>query len=436
MERAKMKTEYLIIGNSIAGVSCLEAIREVDNKGKITVISDEKILNYSRPLISYYLGKKLPEEKMAFRNKDFYEENKVELLLNTQAEKIDGAEKEVCLDSGEKIKFQKLLISTGGKPIIPSIEGLNKLREGVFTFTKFQDARKIEDYLEANDTTKAVILGAGLIGLKCTEGLIERGLKVSLVELADRILANTFDRKASSILEEALQAGGCQVIKEDTIIRIDSSRGRIKKVVLRKGKDIPTNLLIIAIGVRPNLNLVKDTSINYDKGIAVNDHLQTNIQDIYAAGDVVQGKDLLTQKTSLMATWPVASHQGKVAGLNMAGKPTKYPGSFIMNSVELAGIPTISFGITNPPAEAKNLETLSKTDEDRGSYRKVVLRQNKIVGAIFLGKIERAGIFSQLIKDKIDVSSFKKDLLSDEFGLLVLPTGYRKHLVQGEGIEV
>ena len=436
MERAKMKTEYLIIGNSIAGVSCLEAIREVDNKGKITVISDEKILNYSRPLISYYLGKKLPEEKMAFRNKDFYEENKVELLLNTQAEKIDGAEKEVCLDSGEKIKFQKLLISTGGKPIIPSIEGLNKLREGVFTFTKFQDARKIEDYLEANDTTKAVILGAGLIGLKCTEGLIERGLKVSLVELADRILANTFDRKASSILEEALQAGGCQVIKEDTIIRIDSSRGAIKKVVLRKGKDIPTNLLIIAIGVRPNLNLVKDTSINYDKGIVVDDHLQTNIQDIYAAGDVAQGKDLLTQKTSLMAIWPVASHQGKVAGLNMAGKPTKYPGSFIMNSVELAGIPTISFGITNPPAEAKNLETLSKTDEDRGSYRKVVLRQNKIVGAIFLGKIERAGIFSQLIKDKIDVSSFKKDLLSDEFGLLVLPTGYRKHLVQGEGIEV
>ncbi len=430
-----MKTEYLIIGNSIAGVSCLEAIREVDNKGKITVISDEKILNYSRPLISYYLGKKLPEEKMAFRNKDFYEENKVELLLNTQAEKIDGAEKEVCLDSGEKIKFQKLLISTGGKPVIPPIEGLNKLREGVFTFTKFQDAREIEDYLEANNITKAVILGAGLIGLKCTEGLIERGLKVSLVELADRILANTFDRKASSILEEALQAGGCQVIKEDTIIRIDSSRGRIKKVVLRKGKDIPTNLLIIAIGVRPNLNLVKDTSINCDKGIVVNNHLQTNIQDIYAAGDVAQGKDLLTQKTSLMAIWPVASHQGKVAGLNMAGKPTKYSGSFIMNSVELADIPTISFGITNPP-ETKNFEILSKADEDRGSYRKIVLRQNKMVGAIFLGKIERAGIFSQLIKDKIDVSSFKKDLLSDEFGLLVLPTEYRKHLVQGEGIEV
>ncbi|HIE36126.1 MAG TPA: NAD(P)/FAD-dependent oxidoreductase [Candidatus Omnitrophica bacterium] len=427
------QTKYLIIGNSIAGINCIEAIREVDKKGKVVVISEEEILNYSRPLISYYLGGKIPKEKMSFRDEEFYRENKVKVLLNTKADKLDIKKKETHFNH-QKIKFEKLLIATGGKPIIPPIENLEKIKEGIFTFTNFSSTQKLIDYIEKNKIKEAVVLGAGLIGLKCTEGLVERKVKVTLVELADKILANTFDKEASQILENALSKLGCKVIKEDTIVRVEGVR-RLTKVILRSERELPTQLLIIAVGVRPNLDLIKDTPISFERGIIVNDCMQTNVKDIYAAGDVAQGKDFLMQKNSVIAIWPIAARQGKIAGFNMAGKKVSYEGLFIMNSVELVEIPTISFGITNPSNE-KDYEILIKKDKENNFYRKIVLRDNRILGAIFLGKIERAGIFLGLIKDKIDVSSFKEDLLSDEFGFLILPAEYRKHLVKGEGIEV
>lgn len=429
------KSKYLIIGNSIAGVSCLEGIRQVDPQGKITVVSDEEILNYSRPLISYYLGNKVTREKMPFREENFYRENKAEVLLKTKAENLDIKKKEVYLNRGESLGFQKLLISTGGKPIIPSIEGLDKINGSVFTFTKFEEAQKLIDYIEENNIKEAVVLGAGLIGLKCTEGLVARGLKVTIVELEDKILANTFDKNASDILERALNKWGCKVIKRDTIVKIESKKGKIEKVFLKSRMEIMTNLLIIAIGVFPNLDLVRETPIKYEKGIFVDDHLQTNIKDIYAAGDVVQGKDLLAGKNSLIPIWPVAAYQGKIAGFNMAGENIKYNGLFIMNSIEIAEVPTISFGLTNPPQE-KGYEVMMREERENNFYKKIVLKNNRIVGAIFLGKIERAGIFWGLIKEKVDVSSFKEKLLNDDFGLLVLPAEYRKHLVTGEGIEV
>lgn len=433
-----MKAEYLIIGNSVAGVSCIEGIREIDRKGKIIILSDEDVLNYSRPLISYYLGKKVTKEKMAFKEESFYKDNDVRLFLNTKAVKIDVAKREVYVEGGgERIVFEKLLISTGGKPIIPPIDGLEKAREGVFTFTKLKDAEKIAEYIEKNNIEEATVLGAGLIGLKCTEGLLERGLKVRIVELADRILANTLDKEASSMLEKALKEQGCSLIKNDTIVKINVEKGKVETIILKSGRRFSTRLLIVAIGVLPNVDLVKDTPIKYDRGILVNNIMQTNVENIYAAGDVAQGKDFLSEKNSVIAIWPVASSQGKIAGLNMAGKREEYKGLFAMNSVEIAGIPTISFGITSPlDGKDKNFEILSKKDEKKRVYRKIVLKRNKIVGAIFLGKIERAGIFAGLIKDRLDVSSFKNELLSEDFGFLVLPAEYRKHLVEGEGIEV
>ncbi|HID10616.1 MAG TPA: NAD(P)/FAD-dependent oxidoreductase [Candidatus Latescibacteria bacterium] len=430
-----IRSKYLIIGNSTAGVAAIEAIRDVDRKDAIAVVSDEEIFNYSKPLISYYLGGKIDGERIAFRDRNFYEQNQVNLLLGKKAEGIDTEAQRVFLSDGMSVGFERLLIATGGRPIIPPIEGLSKVREGAFTFTRFSDARNLISYIQENNVETAVVLGAGLIGLKATEGLVERGIKVTVVELADRVLANTFDREASAILERALGNWGCKVIKEDTVSKVVSSRGKVKWVVLRSGRDIPTPLLIIAIGVRPNLELIEDTPINYDRGIIVDEYMRTNLEDVYAAGDVAQGKDFLTQGNSVIAVWPVAFRQGKIAGWNMAGRRVAYEGLFAMNSVELAGIPTISFGMTNPP-EGDDFEILTRKDENANFYRKIVLKDNRIVGAIFLGKIERAGIFSGLIKDRLDVSSFKEELLSDDFGLLVLPAGYRKHMVTGEGIEV
>jgi NAD(P)H-nitrite reductase large subunit len=437
---------HVIIGNSAGGIAAIEAIRECDKKGEITVISDEPRIsvrgkphiNYSRPLISYLLGEKVTLDKMPYRGEDFYKDNRIELILNRRATKLNLKKKEVVLAGDRKLPFDKLLIATGGMPVIPEIKGLNS--GGVFTFTKLADARNIKDYIRINEVKEAVVVGGGLIGLKATEALMELKIKVVIVELADRVLSATFDRKASSIIENALGKKGCELIANNTIVEINpvpASRSgvknkneRVEGVILRDGKKISASLVIVAVGVRPNIELVKNTPIKTNKGILVDAFLQTNIKDIYAAGDCCEAKDLLLEMKHPIAIWPAAVRQGKIAGFNMAGARKEYPGSFAMNSVELCGIPTISVGETYP--EGKGYQVLECFDQKNSVYKKIVLKNNKVVGAIFVGDIERAGIYTGLIKDKVDAASFKEHLLKEDFGLISLPKEYRKHLVAGE----
>ena len=436
MKKARSsQSTYLIIGNSIAGVKAIEGIREVDSSGRVIVVTDEHVKNYSRPLISYYVGMKVSADRMPFKEFSFYSEQNVDLRLGTTVTQVDTIHKRALLAPGGWVSFDKLLIATGGKPFVPPITGLRDIEQGVFTFTTLEDSQRLINYVETNTIKHAVILGAGLIGLKCAEGLVARGLKVTLVELADRVLANTFDLEASRIIERALAGWGCEVIKQNTINQLQQHSSALTGVIPATGQAIATKLLVVAIGVSPNIDLVASTDIAVNRGILVDNHMETNIPGIFAAGDVAEAKNLLSHQTSVIAIWPVAAQQGYTAGLNMAGSPTEYSGSFPMNSIELAGIPTISFGVTNP-ADTQTFEILARKDPNDAWYRKIVLKDNRVVGAIFLGRIERAGIFSGLIKNQVDVASFKGDFLSDDFGLLILPAQYRKHLVQGEGIEV
>ena len=419
---------YVIIGNSASGIAAIEAIREHDGKNKITVISDEPYTNYSRPLISYFLGKKVSLESISFQEEDFYKDNKVDLILNNKATKLDLKKKYVILADRRKISFDKLLITTGGTPIVPEIKGRNF--NGVFSFTTLSDAQKIEKYIKTNKVKKAVVLGGGLIGLKATEALIELKIKVTVVELADRILSATFDKKASGIIEAALEKIGCKSITNNTIAEIKGKNSKVKEVILKDKKKIPTELVIVAIGVKPNIELVKNRAINTNKGILVDNFMQTNIKDIYAAGDCCEAKDSLLNTNRPIAIWPVAKRQGKIAGYNMAGLKREYQGSFAMNSVELCGIPTISVGESCP--EKEGYQVLEYFAPEKSIYKKIVIKNKRIIGVIFVGDIERAGIYTSLIKDKVDTSGFKENLLKEDFGLISLPKEYRKHLVTGE----
>lgn len=418
---------YVIVGNSASATAAVEAIRECDKKGLITIISDEPYINYSRPLISYFLGRKLSREKISYRGKEFYRDNNVELILNKKAKRLNVRQKELTLIDNQKIKFDKLLIATGGIPIIPEIKGINL--NGVFTFTKLADAEAIEKYISANKVKRAVVVGGGLIGLKATESLIELGIGIIIVELTDRILSATFDKRASDVIAAGLKRIGCNLITNNTVAEIKGKEQKVVEVVLKDKRKIPAELVIAAIGTRPNIELVKDTKVKIDRGILVDDFMQTNIKDIYAAGDCCQGKDLLLDITRPIAIWPTAIQQGKIAGYNMAGVKKRYSGGFAMNSVELCRIPTISVGLTNP--EKGNYQVLEYLDKNRSIYKKIVLRNNRVVGAIFVGNIERAGIYTGLIKDRVSVLSFKEHLLKEDFGLINLPREYRKHLVSG-----
>lgn len=409
---------YVIVGNGIAATKAVEAIREKDRQGKIIVISDEPYVSYSRPLISYLLGKKVDLKSLPFRSKKFYQENKVELILNRKATRLDTKRKYVVLSNQQKIYFDQLLIATGGSPIIPPIKGANLA--GVFTFTKLGDALKIEKYIKKNRVKEATVIGAGLIGLKATEALMELKIKVTIVELTDRILSASFDQKASGVIKQTLEKVGCKLITHNTVSEIEGRNKKVKGVALKDKRKIPADLVIVAIGVKPDIELVENTAIKTNKGILVDKYMQTNIKDIYAAGDCCGPP----------AIWPVAAKQGKIAGCNMVGEKRQYTGSFTMNSIELCGIPTISVGTTNP--EGENYQISEYFDRQKNVYKKVVLKDNKIAGTIFVGEIERSGIYTGLIKDRVDVRSFKQSLFKDDFGLVCLPQEYRKHLVSEE----
>ena len=425
-------TRYVLIGNGVASTAAIEAIRDKDEEVELSVISKEQHLAYSRPLISYLLGEEVEEDDMLYRDEEFYEDNNVDLLLETKAESVNPDENSVTLDNGDEISYDKLLVATGGTPMVPPVEGSDL--NGVFTFTEWKDVRTMRDYMNDHGVQDVAVVGGGLIGLKTTEALLELGKNVKVVELADRIMASTFDKKASNLLIPVLEEEGCDVITEDTIVEILGDE-RVQGAQLEEGGELDCEMVVFVIGVTPNTEVLEDTEVDIDKGILVDENMQTSNPDIYAAGDVVEITDVIAGERRPIAIWPNAQRQGEIAGGNMAGGSQKYEGSFAMNSVGVCEIPTISVGLTDPEDEDE-YEIMKYIDEDETVYKKIVLKDDRLVGTIFVNDIDRAGIYTGLVKREADVSDFKDKLLDDDFGLIDISESYRDELMSGEGIKI
>jgi NAD(P)H-nitrite reductase large subunit len=423
---------HVIIGNSVAAVGAIEAIRKEQCGRPITVISDEPHHTYSRPLISHLLAGDLDESRLYYRPPDFYQRHDVRCLLGRKAVSLNTQEKKVRLEDGAEIAFDKLLIATGGSPFVPPVPG--RQLAGVFTFTCWQDADDVKRFVQASNVQRAVVVGGGLIGVKVSEALVALGVGVTIVELTERVLGLIFDEMASAIARERLTAAGVDVRTGTTVAEISGEYGRVSRVTLKDGSQLPGQMVVFAIGVRPNVALVKDTAIEVRRGIVVDEQMRTSLPDIYAAGDVVETWDPLLGDSHPVAIWPNAYRQGSVAGSNMAGGNRRYEGGFPMNSVEIFGLPIISVGLVDPPGD--EYETMHNFDREEVCYKKLVLKRHRLVGAIFVGQIERAGIFTGLIRDQVDVRPFAEHLMDDGFGLIYLPKEQRKHMVTGLGTEM
>jgi len=425
---------YVIIGNSAAAVGAIEAIRRCDAENPITVVADEPHHVYSRPLISYLLGGMVDEGRMDYRPRDFYTRYRVETMLGVEVTQVSPQEWSLALAGGGTLTYDRLLIATGGRPFVPPVPGVDV--EGVFTFTCLDDARRMARYIEQHEARSALVVGGGLIGLKTAEALMARGLRVTIVELADRILSMTFDHTASGLAESLLRRAGADVRTGLTVKEIVERKGRVDHAVLQDGERVECDLVVFAIGVRPNVGLIPpEAGIQVNRGIVTDRRMQTSVPGIYAAGDCAEGYDMLLGEHRPIAIWPNAYRQGYVAGCNIAGVKREYEGGMPMNSVEVCGVPTISVGLTDPP-EGDGYEILERYDRAAPAYKRLVLRDNRLVGAICIGVVDRAGIYTGLIRDRVDVAPFKDYLLAGNFGLISLPREYRKHLVVGEGIEV
>jgi len=415
---------YVIIGNSVAAVGAVRAIRDVDQDGNITVISRERHVAYGRPLISYLLGGLISEKRMAYLPEDFYDKHRINLLLNSEVVGVDSKKRQVKLAAGDTVAYDRLLIATGGDPFVPPIEGLAG-KEKIFTFTTWDDAAKLKAI--AHDIEHAVVIGGGLIGLKAAEGLHLLGKKVTIVELADRILSAAFDRPAGRIVAKKMKLNGIDVITEETVVKIEGDGSAISGVVLKSGDYLPCDTVIVAIGVRPAASFLKGSGIGVNRGVVVDGCMETSMKGVFAAGDVAEARDFFSDTKNPLPIWPDAYIQGDIAGTAMAGKQKEYAGGLSMNSIEFFKVSTISMGVTNPQNPAE-FEILTYQDLESYSYRKIVVKDNRLVGAVLVGNVERAGIFAGLIREQIEVTPFKEHLLAPGFGIIHLPKELRSAL--------
>ncbi|NIM03404.1 FAD-dependent oxidoreductase [bacterium] len=399
---------YVIVGGSASGINAIEAIRSLDKEGKISLISDEEFSLYSRCLITYFLAGKLTEDKLKYRSSDFYEKQKVEALHGIKAKKVLPEKRKLLLDNGRELAYDRLLIATGASPKMVEVPGSDK--EGILGLRTYQDAQLINERLDKVNTVS--ILGGGLIGLRAAYSLHARNKQVKVIVKSNQVLSQMLDSGAANFIRRKIEQKGIQVMTGLAAVEFLGGK-EVSGLVLDDGRKLECELVIVGKGVRPNLELVKGTEIKTDYGIIVDDYLQTNFPNIYAAGDVAQGKDLISGQSTINALWPCAVAQGRVAGLNMAGKKLKYDGSMAMNSVEFFGLPVISMGITRP--KDKEYEQLVREDEKNFVYKKVVLRKNRVQGMILVNKIEQAGVMGILMRKKVDVSSIKEMLLEDKF---------------------
>jgi NAD(P)H-nitrite reductase large subunit len=413
-----LKTRYLIIGNSAGGIAAAEAIREVDRKGTMAIISDEPYPAYSRPLIAKYLTHERTLEGMLFRAPDFYKDNGIDLLTGNEVIAIDFKARTATLTTEEVVYWQKLLLATGGQPIMPLLKGMDKL--GVFSFITLNDAKAIDEYL--HKVRRVVVIGGGLIGTSVTDALVKRGVNVSVIEMKERMLNMMLDETASTVIEEAVCRAGVNIITGHTVDEI-SGNGTVCGVILDDGSQVPCEMVVVAIGVTPRVELLKDSEMKINKGIVVDQRMNTNLPDVYSCGDVAEAHDFVFGMGRLTPIWPNAYIGGRVAGHNMAGKEDEYGGGTGMNALNYFGLDIVSAGLVSPPNE-NGYEVYFR--RDGAIYRKVVIKNGKLVGMVFIGDIETAGIVFGLMRDRVNVNPFKKSMVDDNFGLIALPRRMRQ----------
>ena len=407
--------KYVIIGNSAAGIACVEGIRSVDADGEITIISDEPFAAYGRPLISYYLLGATDRHRMLYRPADFYEKNKVRALLGVRAEKIDAAAQKVVLRGGEEIPYDKLLVATGSRPFEPPMEGIGGVKNK-FNFMTLQDALSLEKVLSKRKNV--LIIGAGLIGLKCLEGILERVKSVSVVDMAGRILPSILDDAGAAVVRRELEGKGAKFYLSDSVAKFEGNTAHLKS-----GKEIPFDILVVAVGVRPNTELVKDAGGEVSRGIVTDEKQQTSLQNVYAAGDCAESFDITSGVRKVLALLPNAYRQGYTAGVNMAGGEAAFANAMPLNAIGFFGSHVLTAG---------TYEGESFVQAEGNVYRKFFCKDGVLKGFILVNSPERAGIYTSLVRNKTPLSEVDFKSLEGAPSLAAFPQAARERMLARE----
>lgn len=404
---------YVIIGNSAAAVGTISGIREIDPNGKITVISDEKYHTYSRPLISYWLQGKVTDKNIYYRDPDFYEKNGVETVFGKKVTKINTENKSVVLDDGISVPYDKLMVATGSKPFVPPMNGLDKVH--YHTFMSYDSVKAIRSEIKPN--MKVLIIGAGLIGLKAAEALSAYHAQITVVDMADRILPSILDVRAGVKMQKHIEKQGVRFILGTSADELTEHSAKLKN-----GVTVDFDMLIIAVGVRPNTELVSDAGGKVERGIVTDNTQKTTLNDVYAAGDCTVSHDASSDSDKILALLPNAYMQGEVAGRNMAGRENYYVNAIPMNAIGFFGLHIITAG---------SYDGEEWIDETENTYKKLVFRDNTLKGYILMGDVKRAGIYTSMIKERIDLGEVDIDMLKDRPQMMMFGKERREEKLGG-----
>lgn len=390
------KTKYLIIGNGIAGLSATKEIKKNDPQGSITMVSNEEFLTYYRLKLTKSLSKNVDAKELIINDQLWYDENNINVILSKIVEKIDIENKLVVLDNSKEIHYENLLIATGARPFVPPIHG--KFKEGVFALRTIKDLLYIKEYLK--DKKRVTIIGGGLLGLEASWALKELGMIVSIIEFAPYLLPRQLDKELGDKLMKKLEQMGMRVYLASTAEEI-LGESKATGILINSGEIVKSDAILVSSGIRPNLDLVRDTAIDFDKGIKVDSNLKTNIDNVYAAGDVVEYDNMV------IGLWTTSNEQGKIAGKNMTGGHDEYTHPKLFTSLTMGDINIFSVG---------NIldydEVYEYIEEGKDIHHKLYTKEGKVTGAILFGDIKQQNNLRNAVFSQINVADYLENGIS------------------------
>ncbi|MFX0155935.1 MAG: NAD(P)/FAD-dependent oxidoreductase [Candidatus Hodarchaeota archaeon] len=398
------------MGGGPAGATAALDIRKEDKEGEITLISDEDYQFYKRSKILNLISTSCSEDDLFLKGKSVYDENKIK-FINDHVEKVIPENNQILLKSGQRIHYDHLLIASGGSPILLPWKGVEL--DGIYPLYKLDDAKKVAE--KVCNTDRVVIIGGGAIAMKAIQNFKKIGLEISIIEKASHMWPIGFDRKVARIVEQKIIENGIHIYLNEEVVEFQGENGKLNSVILKSGRVINTDLVVITIGMKPNIDFLIGSGVKVEKGILVNSYMRTNIENIYAAGDVAQIYDPLYNSPILHPTWGNAKRQGKIAARNMLGDNIKYDGTIPIQTIKIFDFTAIAVGITH---SKKNFDEISWISYQKGLCRKFVLENDHLLGALILGKKINKKSIKPILKKAIfnmaHINEYKHLLLKED----------------------
>lgn len=404
------QVKYLIIGGSHAGLSALEAIRFQDEEGEIAMVSREQSLPYSPTILPYVISGKKQTDTILLRDESYFTDLNVQFMPGSNVVAVNPAETTVALQSGETIRYEKLLLATGADAAIPPFPGIDTV--------SYQVVRTLDDALKLRKSIQnaksAIVIGAGLIAMHTAENLARAGLEVTMVVRRQVSLFAYFDGAAARMIETIFSKNGVAIATGSGVAGI-APKGDGCEVKLESGEALSADLLLLAAGVRPRAGFLEGSGIDIDQGILVNESMRTNVDNIWAAGDVAQAPGFFDEGKTINATLPNASVQGRIAGMDMVGDPAlkPYPGSSGLNTFNFFDNHGFSVGLATVTETTDNIEVNTIYLPSSRQYQKLVFKNDRLIGVSAINAELDPGVLRELIQREVNLVEIKDRFTSD-----------------------